>query len=125
LEVYNATKEAIERAKAGKGPSLIECDTYRKYGHFEGDEQKYKSDTDRNYDRDPIPEFRKQAVKEGWFTEEEADEIEETAVKTVHYQIMNHCIKMFLHNNIRGVKRHEINFVYERHYRRYGYGYGS
>ncbi|HLR72906.1 MAG TPA: thiamine pyrophosphate-dependent dehydrogenase E1 component subunit alpha [Pseudogracilibacillus sp.] len=83
LEVYNATKEAIERAKSGKGPSLIECDTYRKYGHFEGDEQKYKSDTDRNYDRDPIPEFRKQAVKEGWFTEAEADEIEETAFKTV------------------------------------------
>lgn len=83
LEVYDATKEAIERAKSGKGPSLIECDTYRKYGHFEGDEQKYKSDDDRNRDRDPIPEFREKAIAEGWLTEEEANEIEETAVKTV------------------------------------------
>ena len=52
--VYNATKEAIERAKAGQGPTLIECDTYRQYGHFEGDEQKYKTDKDPNRDRDPI-----------------------------------------------------------------------
>src|SRR5699024_8684867 len=31
----------------------------------------------------------------------------------------NHCIKMFLHNNLRGVKKHERNFIYECHYRRY------
>src|SRR5699024_4526548 len=97
LEVYNATKEAIERAKAGKGPSLIECDTYRKYGHFEGDEQQYKSDTDRNYDRDPRPEFRKQAVKEGWFTEEEADEIEATAVKRVDDEVGNAANRQLPH----------------------------
>lgn len=83
LAVYNATKDAIERAKAGKGPSLIECDTYRKYGHFEGDEQKYKSDDDENSDRDPIPEFREKAIKEGWFTAEQADEIENAAIKTI------------------------------------------
>lgn len=40
VEVYKATQEAVERAKKGEGPTLIECDTYRKYGHFEGDEQK-------------------------------------------------------------------------------------
>ena len=39
VEVYKATQEAVERAKR-EGPTLIECDTYRKYGHFEGDEQK-------------------------------------------------------------------------------------
>ena len=39
VEVYKAAQEAVER-KNGEGPTLIECDTYRKYGHFEGDEQK-------------------------------------------------------------------------------------
>ena len=81
--VYNATKEAIERAKSGKGPTLIECDTYRQYGHFEGDEQKYKTDEDPNKDRDPIPEFREKATKNGWMTAEEADSIEEAAEKTI------------------------------------------
>ncbi|MGE7122221.1 thiamine pyrophosphate-dependent dehydrogenase E1 component subunit alpha [Peribacillus sp. NPDC046944] len=81
--VYNATKEAIERAKSGKGPTLIECDTYRQYGHFEGDEQKYKTDEDPNKDRDPIPEFREKAIKNCWMTAEEADSIEAAAEKTI------------------------------------------
>ncbi|MBZ5750336.1 MULTISPECIES: thiamine pyrophosphate-dependent dehydrogenase E1 component subunit alpha [Metabacillus] len=81
--VYNATKEAIERAKTGKGPTLIECDTYRHYGHFEGDEQKYKTDNDPNKDRDPIPEFREKAIENGWMTVEEADAIEAAAEKTI------------------------------------------
>jgi acetoin:2,6-dichlorophenolindophenol oxidoreductase subunit alpha len=81
--VYNATKEAIERAKSGNGPTLIECDTYRKYGHFEGDEQKYKTDNDPNKDRDPIIEFREKAVQNGWMTAEEADGIEAQAKETI------------------------------------------
>ncbi|KKE77920.1 thiamine pyrophosphate-dependent dehydrogenase E1 component subunit alpha [Oceanobacillus caeni] len=81
--VYKATEEAIERAKAGKGPTLIECDTYRQYGHFEGDEQKYKSEDDPNRDRDPIIEFRGKAVENGWITKEEADSIESAAEKTI------------------------------------------
>ena len=70
LEVYQATQEAVERAKKGEGPTLIECDTYRKYGHFEGDEQKVKSPNDRNADKNATVEFRKQAIEEGWLTEE-------------------------------------------------------
>ena len=81
--VYHATKEAIERAKAGNGPTLIECDTYRQYGHFEGDEQKYKADDDPNKDRDPIIEFRGKAIAKGWMTDEEANEIEAAAEKKV------------------------------------------
>lgn len=81
--VYNATKEAIERAKSGNGPTLIECDTYRKYGHFEGDEQKYKTDNDPNKDRDPITEFREKAVQNGWMTAKEADGIEAQAKETI------------------------------------------
>lgn len=36
-------KEAVERARRGDGPTLIEAITYRNHGHFEGDEQKYKA----------------------------------------------------------------------------------
>lgn len=43
LEVYAAAKKAVERARAGEGPTLIECDTYRFRGHHEGDEQTYRS----------------------------------------------------------------------------------
>lgn len=83
LEVYQATQEAVDRAKKGEGPTLIECDTYRKYGHFEGDEQKVKSPDDRNADKNATVEFRKQAIEEGWLTEEEADDIENTAEQAV------------------------------------------
>ena len=83
LEVYKATQEAVDRAKKGEGPTLIECDTYRKYGHFEGDEQKVKSPNDRNADKNATVEFRKQAIEEGWLTEEEADDIEKTAEQAV------------------------------------------
>jgi len=43
LEVYAASKEAVDRARRGEGPTLIECDTYRLRGHHEGDEQTYRT----------------------------------------------------------------------------------
>lgn len=43
LEVYAAAKEAVARARAGEGPTVIECDTYRFRGHHEGDEQTYRT----------------------------------------------------------------------------------
>ncbi len=43
MAVYEAAAEAIQRARRGEGPTLIECVTYRNYGHFEGDAQTYKS----------------------------------------------------------------------------------
>lgn len=43
LEVYAAAKTAVERARRGEGPTLIECDTYRFRGHHEGDEQTYRT----------------------------------------------------------------------------------
>jgi pyruvate dehydrogenase E1 component alpha subunit len=43
VAVYEAAGEAIDRARRGEGPTILECVTYRNYGHFEGDEQKYKA----------------------------------------------------------------------------------
>ncbi|MBI5973565.1 thiamine pyrophosphate-dependent dehydrogenase E1 component subunit alpha [Staphylococcus caledonicus] len=83
VEVYKAAKEAVERAKNGDGPTLIECDTYRKYGHFEGDEQKVKSPDNRNADKNATEDFRRQALEEGWLTEDEANDIEKAAEQAV------------------------------------------
>src|SRR5579872_7206076 len=41
--VYETAKEAIERARGGGGPSLIECKVNRYFGHFEGDAQSYRA----------------------------------------------------------------------------------
>jgi TPP-dependent pyruvate/acetoin dehydrogenase alpha subunit len=46
FEVYEVTKEAVERARSGEGPSLIECKTYRMKGHAEHDAQAYVSRDD-------------------------------------------------------------------------------
>ncbi|NPV69340.1 MAG: thiamine pyrophosphate-dependent dehydrogenase E1 component subunit alpha [Firmicutes bacterium] len=43
MAVYEAAKEAIGRARAGDGPTLLECKTYRWKGHFEGDPTLYRS----------------------------------------------------------------------------------
>jgi TPP-dependent pyruvate/acetoin dehydrogenase alpha subunit len=58
--VYEASAQAIARARKGKGPSLIEVHTLRLYGHFEGDAQAYRSDLEGVPGRDPIPTYERQ-----------------------------------------------------------------
>src|SRR5512139_378268 len=60
LEVLEVVHEAVERARSGNGPSIVENETYRYKGHFEGDRQKYRSmDEIHMYrkKRDPIDKF--------------------------------------------------------------------
>lgn len=47
MAIYEAAGRAVDKARHGEGPSLIECKTYRNYGHFEGDAQKYKTIEDQ------------------------------------------------------------------------------
>lgn len=65
MAVYEAAGEAIKRARAGKGPSLIECKTYRWRGHFEGDPTPYRSkeEVETWMKKDPIARFET-ALKE-------------------------------------------------------------
>lgn len=57
LAVLEACDIAVQRARAGKGPTLIECRTYRWYGHFTGDPAVYRSEAELAdwKARDPIP----------------------------------------------------------------------
>jgi TPP-dependent pyruvate/acetoin dehydrogenase alpha subunit len=60
LRVREVTLQAVERARQGDGPSLIENKTYRIKGHFEGDPQKYRAEEEvqRWQDqKDPISRF--------------------------------------------------------------------
>ena len=56
LEVRKAVAEAAERARAGKGPTLVECETYRYYGHSHSDPRAYRTrEEEADYKaKDPI-----------------------------------------------------------------------
>lgn len=71
MAVYEAAGEAIKRARAGKGPSLIECKTYRWRGHFEGDPTIYrpKEELEAWMKKDPIPRFEASLKEMGVITD--------------------------------------------------------
>lgn len=60
LEVYQTSREAIARAREGRGPTLIECKTYRQCGHSRSDPCTYRSKEEEEEwkARDPIPRYR-------------------------------------------------------------------
>lgn len=72
IAVHEAAKEAIKRARASEGPSLIECKTLRFRGHYEGDPQTYRSqeEIEQIRRRDPIVLFENQLRKLGILTDE-------------------------------------------------------
>lgn len=66
--VHEAAGAAVERARAGEGPSLIEVKLTRYYGHFEGDAQTYRApDEVRHYreTRDCLMQFRERTTRAG------------------------------------------------------------
>ncbi|WP_022885603.1 thiamine pyrophosphate-dependent dehydrogenase E1 component subunit alpha [Glaciibacter superstes] len=69
--VYEACGEAVARARAGNGPSLVEVHTLRLWGHFEGDAQGYRTDLEGVPGRDPLPTYKQALVDSGAITEED------------------------------------------------------
>lgn len=67
LEVFRATRDAIERARAGRGPSIIEAKTMRMHGHSDADNSWYvpKEEFEEWQRRDPIDLFEKQLREAG------------------------------------------------------------
>jgi pyruvate dehydrogenase E1 component alpha subunit len=72
-EVYSAAQTAVTRARAGEGPTLIECKTYRIRGHFEGDDSLYRTKEEVEQARlsDPILYWKNQLVADGIIDESE------------------------------------------------------
>ncbi len=67
VAVYDAMREAAERARAGEGPSAIETRCARFYGHFVGDPQLYRSKAELAAVRakDPLKAFRERMASAG------------------------------------------------------------
>ena len=67
LAVYRATRAAVDRARAGRGPTLIVANTYRFYGHNVGEAVPYRSEADvaERRNRDPIPRYEAWLQAEG------------------------------------------------------------
>ncbi len=66
-EVYRTAQKAFEKARAGAGPSLIECMTYRHSGHSRADPAKYRpeGELERWKQRDPIKIYRERLLQFG------------------------------------------------------------
>lgn len=71
--IFAAAGEAIARARAGNGPSLIEIETSRLAGHFIGDAEGYRpaGEKDALFARDPIPALRGNLLADKLLTEAE------------------------------------------------------
>ncbi len=82
--VYQAACNAIEQARAGGGPSLIECLTYRHSGHSRADPGKYrpKAEVEEWMKKDPVVVYRIRLLEAG-VAESTLDEIDAEAMATL------------------------------------------
>ncbi len=90
LEVMEVTHEAIERARNGFGPALIEAKTYRFKGHSRTDARKYRTREEEQFwinERDPIAIFRKKLIEDGVLTLEQDSEIQQKVLDEVEAAI--------------------------------------
>jgi len=85
LAVKKAVQEAVDRARKTSEPTLIECKTYRWYGHSSSDQRAYRTREEEAdwKERDPITVLRKKLLAAGMATEKELDAVEQKAVKTI------------------------------------------
>ena len=86
LAVYEAAGEAIERARRGEGPTLLECKTYRFHGHNFGDPQQYRTKeeiSDWSGQHDPIQGLGAHLLQEGILTAEEAESIRKSVEEEI------------------------------------------
>jgi pyruvate dehydrogenase E1 component alpha subunit len=89
VTMYEAAQRAVEHARSGKGPVLLEAMTYRLRGHSAQDTQKYRTreDVEKYRAQDPNQRFRQRLIDEGILTEEQAKEIEREAEASVNEAI--------------------------------------
>lgn len=78
LAVYEAVQAAVERARAGGGPTFIECETYRHYGHNIGDPGTWRptDEVEAWKAKDPLERHRQRLLETGVVTDAELDAIE-------------------------------------------------
>lgn len=77
IDVWRHAKLAIDRARSGEGPTLLECKTFRFMGHVFGDADSYMGPSEKEEAAkfDPMPRFRQKLIDDGIATEAELDEL--------------------------------------------------
>lgn len=78
VTVYETVSDAIDHARSGNGPTLIESRVSRLRGHFEGDKQQYREESERETaqsERDPIPQFRDRLLEADVIDQEQYDDL--------------------------------------------------
>ena len=78
VAVYETTREAVERARSGEGPTFIEAMTYRLVGHMIGDSEVYRTreEVGEWRKRDPLTVFPERLVREAVVSREEIARVE-------------------------------------------------
>ena len=86
LESYRVTKEAVDRARAGEGPSLIELRTYRFYSHTSDDDDRtyrQREEVEEWRKKDPIPRFETYLKSVEMIDDKKIEEMREAAKEEV------------------------------------------
>ena len=78
FDVYDKIMQAVEYARAGNGPSIVECKTFRAYGHGDHDDDraaKYRpiEEVEKGRARDPIAIAKRYLVEKGYLSQQDAD----------------------------------------------------
>ncbi len=90
LAVYAAAQEAVQRARSGDGPTLIECVTYRLLMHTTADDPKrYRKDeeVEKWNQRDPLPRFEKYLSDKGLLSDEQRSAVESEILEEIQTAI--------------------------------------
>lgn len=93
VAVYEVMGAAMDRARRGDGPSLIEIKTDRLWGHFEGDADAYRDEAfkEEMNQRDPLIVFGKRLADEGILSAEE-----QAAIQEAQYAIVEEALDFAL-----------------------------
>ncbi len=86
LEVHQSADEAVRRARSGKGPTFLVCNTYRFSGHHAGDQkQDYKKERERQKwtKKDPIPRFSHWLISQNSVDQSVLSNIEQEIQQTI------------------------------------------
>lgn len=86
FEIMRVTQEAVQRARSGQGPTLIEAKTYRWKGHSKSDAKKYRTREEEQYwreNKDPITMMARSLIEAGAATEEQLEQLRDKAYKEI------------------------------------------
>lgn len=92
MAVYEAASESVNRARQGKGPTIVECMTYRIKGHYIGDPEVYRSKDEvalwQTENKDPIHRFKKRLLEKKVSTQKQIDELDASIQKEVEEAVV-------------------------------------